>query len=77
MMLMFNNFQKTAIPRFSIRGKLDSSVCCVTKPMTGEIVIERADTPIRSVELQLVRVETVGCAEGYAKEGRHNKLCGN
>jgi len=41
--------------------------------MTGELVIERAEIPIRSIELQLVRVETVGCAEGFAKESMYCK----
>ncbi|XP_076803915.1 vacuolar protein sorting-associated protein 26C-like isoform X2 [Clavelina lepadiformis] len=63
---------KTNLPRFSIRGKLDSNYCCITRPFTGEIIVESADTPIRSIELQLMRVETVGCAEGYAKEEIQN-----
>jgi len=25
--------------------------------------------PIKSIELQLIRVETCGCAEGYARDG--------
>lgn len=31
-------------------------------------MIERSEIPVRSVELQLLRVETVGCAEGYSQE---------
>ena len=27
--------------------------------------------PIKSIELQLIRVETCGCAEGYARDGMH------
>ena len=49
---------------------MDSSVCSVNRPFTGELIVERADTPVRSIELQLMRVETVGCAEGYAKESK-------
>jgi hypothetical protein len=30
--------------------------------------LEKCAVPVRSVELQLVRVETCGCAEGYARE---------
>lgn len=55
-------------PQFSIRGKLDSTRCSLTKPLTGYIVVENCATPIRSLEIQLVRVETCGCAEGYARD---------
>ncbi|GAB6027117.1 Down syndrome critical region protein 3 [Chamberlinius hualienensis] len=60
--------EKSKIPRFSVKGKLDSTVCCVNLPFTGEIIVERCEVPIKSIELQLVRVETCGCAEGYAKD---------
>ncbi|KAK2179996.1 hypothetical protein NP493_463g02025 [Ridgeia piscesae] len=33
-----------------------------------KIVVEKSEAAIKSIELQLVRVETCGCAEGYAKE---------
>lgn len=36
----------------------------------GYFVVEESELPIKSIELQLVRVETVGSAEGFAKEGR-------
>lgn len=48
------------IPNFKIVGQLDSSVNLLTEPITGEFVIEKCDATIRSVELQLVRVETCG-----------------
>jgi len=56
------------IPKFRIKGHLDSAICNINKPLTGELVLEEADTTIKSIELQLVRVETCGCADGYAKE---------
>lgn len=62
------NKDKCRIPRFSVTGHLDSTVCCITKPFTGELVVEHSELPIKSVELQLVRVETCGCAEGYARD---------
>ncbi|XP_008766805.1 vacuolar protein sorting-associated protein 26C isoform X2 [Mus caroli] len=40
----------------------------VKEPLTGELVVEHSDAAIRSIELQLVRVETCGCAEGYARD---------
>ena len=51
-----------------VRGRLDSDKCCITKPFTGEIVVEHADAVIKSLEIQLVRVETCGCAEGFSKD---------
>lgn len=59
---------KNQIPRFSVRGKLDSSECCITKPFTGEIVVEKSDSIIKTIELQLLRVETIGSTEGYSRE---------
>ena len=56
------------VPSFLIRGKIDSVNCCIAHPFTGEIVVEKSSTPIRSIELQLVRVETCGCAEGFARD---------
>lgn len=47
------------IPKFQITGKLHKSKCPITQPLTGEMVIEESFSPIKSVELQLVRVETV------------------
>ncbi|XP_067897300.1 vacuolar protein sorting-associated protein 26C isoform X3 [Heterodontus francisci] len=59
---------RTALPRFTIRGRLDSTNCVITQPLTGELVVENSDMPVKSIELQLVRVETCGCAEGYARD---------
>lgn len=56
------------VPKFLIRGHLDATNCVISQPLTGEIVVENSDIPIRSIELQLVRVETCGCAEGYARD---------
>eukprot|EP01114_Cavostelium_apophysatum_P007248 TRINITY_DN1918_c0_g1_i3.p1 TRINITY_DN1918_c0_g1~~TRINITY_DN1918_c0_g1_i3.p1 ORF type:complete len:169 (-),score=35.50 TRINITY_DN1918_c0_g1_i3:41-547(-) len=56
------------IPKFKIEGKLDTVVCNIGKPLVGEMILEESEATIKSVELQLVRVETCGCADGYAKE---------
>lgn len=47
------------IPKFKITGKLHKSKCPITQPLTGELVIAESFSPIRSIELQLVRVESV------------------
>jgi len=65
------NVKKNAlknIPEFKITGALHSSVCEIMKPFTGEIIVEDSKAIIKSIELQLVRVETCGCADGFAKE---------
>jgi len=56
------------IPQFLITGNLRSAVCEINKPFVGELCVKESSSPIRSIELQLVRVETCGCADGYAKE---------
>lgn len=57
----------TLVPDFSIKGEIDSSVCRISQPLTGELTIEKSEMSIRSIELQLLRVETVGSAEYHAK----------
>ncbi|KAF6034364.1 DSCR3 [Bugula neritina] len=63
-----NAKSKSNIPKFKINGKIDSLLCNITDPFTGQITIESCSNPIKSMELQLLRVETCGCAEGYAKD---------
>ena len=60
--------ERSSVPDFQISGVIDTVCCCITKPFTGELTVEKCSSPIRSIELQLVRVETCGCAEGYARD---------
>ncbi|XP_022320563.1 vacuolar protein sorting-associated protein 26C-like [Crassostrea virginica] len=60
--------EKQNVPKFKVKGKLESAVLCITKPLRGELTVEQCETQIKSIEIQLVRVETCGCAEGYAKD---------
>lgn len=60
--------ERTNVPDFKVTGKIDTVNCCITKPFTGDLCVERCTAPIRSIEIQLVRVETCGCAEGYARD---------
>jgi hypothetical protein len=59
---------KSVLPDFRITGKLNSVVCNISQPFEGELVVERCDAPIRSLELQLVRVESLMSGEGAARE---------
>ncbi|XP_050595449.1 vacuolar protein sorting-associated protein 26C [Bombus affinis] len=63
-----NTRDRINVPRFCISGKLDSLYCKISEPLTGEVVIEHCEAVIKSIELQLVRVETCGCAEGYSRD---------
>jgi Vacuolar protein sorting-associated protein 26 len=47
------------IPKFKVTGKLHRSTYPINQPFTGELTIQLSEAPIRSLELQLVRVETV------------------
>ena len=65
------NVRKSAlhqVPTFKIRGQLDSVVCNIAQPLTGEVFIEECSATIRSIELQLVRVETCSYQDGLARE---------
>ncbi|XP_029956081.1 vacuolar protein sorting-associated protein 26C isoform X2 [Salarias fasciatus] len=62
------NTREGSPPKFLIRGHLDATNCVISQPLTGEVVVESSDVPVKSIELQLVRVETCGCAEGYARD---------
>lgn len=63
-----NQATLSQIPRFKISGKFYRTNCPITEPLAGELVIEQSDAEIASIELQLVRVETVAYTEGYFRE---------
>ncbi|KAH7830130.1 putative vacuolar protein sorting-associated protein 26C [Monocercomonoides exilis] len=46
-------------PSFHFRGRVNTRLCNVVEPFMGEIEIVNSTLPIRSVELQLVRAESV------------------
>jgi len=56
------------VPDFRVTGKIDTVNCSITKPFSGEVTVEQLAATIHSIDLQLVRVETCGCAEGYARD---------
>ena len=57
-----------SVPDFKVVGSLDRTISDITQPFTGHLAVIHCAVPIKSIELQLVRVETCGCADGYAKE---------
>ncbi|XP_075449877.1 vacuolar protein sorting-associated protein 26C isoform X2 [Ascaphus truei] len=48
--------ERASLPRFLIRGHLDSTNCVIMQPLTGELVVESSEVAIKS------------CAEGYARD---------
>ncbi|CAF3340177.1 unnamed protein product [Rotaria socialis] len=59
---------KIDVPKFKISGNLDSLCCSITKPFSGELIVEESELAIKSIEIQLLRVETCGCAEGFSRD---------
>jgi hypothetical protein len=56
------------IPDFQIVGKLHQSRYAISQPFTGELTVKSVSMPLRSIELQLVRVETVTLENKSTKE---------
>lgn len=59
---------KASVPNFAVSGKLYKSVCPINQPLTGELCIELSAATINSVELQLVRVESISLDDRVTKE---------
>ena len=47
------------IPDFIVKGNIKNTVCRPQDPFTGDIVVEKSELDIRSIELQLMRVEII------------------
>jgi len=56
------------LPNFRITGHIDTLTMSIETPLSGVLKLELCEEPIKCIELQLVRVETCGCADGFAKE---------
>jgi hypothetical protein len=66
------NVKKTAlqsIPGFHIRGRLDRTRCPLSEPFTGEVTIVSSSSRIRSIELQLVRLESLAAGGAASPSG--------
>jgi len=55
-------------PDFAVEGFLKSVKCSISLPFEGQILLKHCSEPIKCIELQLIRAETCGCADGFAKE---------
>ena len=56
------------LSRFLVRGRLNRTNCSLDAPFTGELTVVESEKPIRSIDLQLVRVETLGAGEAKQTE---------
>lgn len=56
------------LSRFLVRGRLNRTNCSLDAPFTGELTVVESEAPIRSIDLQLVRVETLGAGDGKQTE---------
>ena len=61
---------KRRIPDFLFTGRLQCTSCHIDSPFEGELVIVRSAVELKSVELQLVRVESCSFMEGAGGEAR-------
>ena len=51
--------EKGKIPVFKIKGELQSQIIYFNDDLNGSIMIDVADTPIRSIDLQMLRIERI------------------
>ncbi|CAM6083270.1 unnamed protein product [Calypogeia fissa] len=52
---------------FRVTGKI-ATQCVLTEPVLGELVVEKSAFPVSSIDIQLLRVESVPAGEGMATE---------
>jgi len=55
-------------PSFHIQGQLDAPTWDISKPLTGHVKVVHCDIPLKSMELQLIRVEFISAQDGGGKE---------
>lgn len=48
----------SSVPKFLFDGTITSTNCSITEPFDGTIVVRESELEIKSIEVQLVRVET-------------------
>lgn len=61
-------------PDFKIVGTLDNVRCRLSEPLTGRLMVFNSNTAIRSIELQLCRIETCGIDEQFTVDGKESPL---
>lgn len=67
-LLNIKDSSKKKIPEFIFDGYLTRTICPLSQAFEGEITIKKCPVDIRSIELQLVRVESCTYTEGETRE---------
>ncbi|EAR85122.2 vacuolar protein sorting-associated protein (macronuclear) [Tetrahymena thermophila SB210] len=62
------------MPRIKIQGVINSDVCMINNDFTGQFELEECEGKIRSIDLQLIRVEQVSNAKGKFQEATEIQL---
>lgn len=57
--LILNCFQAG---RFRVTGKIPTA-CSISNPLSGELIVESSAVPISSIDIQLLRVESILAGE--------------
>ena len=52
------------VAKFNISGIINRTVCFMDEMFAGELVVNYSNTPIKSIELQLARMESITDSEG-------------
>lgn len=58
-MIRSEDIKGDRVPKFKIRGELESEICYFAEDLNGFIVIDQAETKIRSIDVQMYRVEVI------------------
>ena len=56
------------LSRFLVTGRINRTNCSLDAPFTGEVTVVESEKPVKSIDLQLVRVESLGAGEGKLTE---------
>ena len=56
--LMADPKNQGKVPRFNFCGQIASVNCCFDEPFDGYLILKESEIKIKSIEIQLVRVET-------------------
>ena len=67
-MIRSEDIKGDKVPNFKIRGELESEICYFAEDLNGFIVIDQADSNIRSIDLQMYRVEKITTSTDKIKE---------
>lgn len=71
---LISNNVGTRLPNFRITGMLGSDICMMNEELGGYFIIEECESPIKSIDLQLVRMESLENKYGRFSEATEIQL---